>query len=888
MNAHDQQSGQFCFYPPRVSEEVDVTEQAEDGATRFVVRNRVTSRYFLLKSPEYSVFRQFDGSQSLETVAGGGRAGGGPRVSRAALTKFLTMLDSTDLLARGGAGELSAPKQRERNFYIRFHLFNPEKMLAWLDRRLGWALTKPFITASFVMMALVTFGLLARFEEVSAYTRYTYAEYGLVVILLMTLTITALHEFAHGLACKHFGGEVREVGVLMIYYVMPAFYCNVTDIYRLGKKHERLWVIFAGIYWQLLVSALGALVWMAATPQTVLADFTFLIFLGGTFNILINCNPLIKLDGYYALSQLLGVTNLHAQASAQVGKVIDFLIGPEAGSGSGAEGEARQRNAAQARKEKKRPGPLFYLGYWLCSLLYSVVLIYLILGWAGSSLMEWFGFFGVLLTLLLAALLTEKWWKPAMASGVKAAGPLITRALAMVRRHARPVNESGNNPGKTDEGIIMSAQAKKSEPDSAPVEATKKRAFPRRKVVKYALTLLFILLLIAPWEASTGSDCTLLLPPGRETVARANTDAVLLEIFVKPGDAVAAGAQIARLGNPEIEDRLTQLNSEIDRLNTNTSRIEDELRVRSEMLLSANFKEVERRRLAEEFKSEMKQIDSAADQSRSAEAALPPSFAVLKSEIELKETELEHNRKEVERYKKLLDEGLVGGQQYDRAVAAMRFREKEIERARARLEAAFIEHRRLTSGAETNSLVAETEARAARSSFEALISELHANRQQLESLKQRRDILQKEYAGMIIQSPGAGMILGEDMRKMIGRRYSRGEEICRVGELENFLLRIDVSERDISEVRLDSPVRFKLKTVPGRTFTGQVSKINAEPTPNQHGQLFYPVEVLVDNADGLLRPGMTGFARISFGRQSIGLIISEKIWQSLRPELWLF
>jgi multidrug efflux pump subunit AcrA (membrane-fusion protein) len=194
----------------------------------------------------------------------------------------------------------------------------------------------------------------------------------------------------------------------------------------------------------------------------------------------------------------------------------------------------------------------------------------------------------------------------------------------------------------------------------------------------------------------------------------------------------------------------------------------------------------------------------------------------------------------------------------------------------------------LTNGAETNSLVAETEARAARSSFEALISELHANRQQLESLKQRRDILQKEYAGMIIQSPGAGVILGEDLRKMIGRRYSRGEEICRIGELENFLLRIDVSERDISDVRLDSSVRFKLKTVPGRTFTGRVSKINAEATLNQYGQLFYPVEVLVENSDGLLRPGMTGFARISFGRQSIGLIISQKIWQSLRPELWLF
>src|SRR5829696_9653876 len=104
MNAHDQQPGQFCHYPPCVAEEVDVTEQAEDGITRYVVRNRVTSRYFLLKSPEYSVFRQLDGSQTAEEIARGGRSGSGPRVSPGALTKFLSRLDSTDLLARGGAG----------------------------------------------------------------------------------------------------------------------------------------------------------------------------------------------------------------------------------------------------------------------------------------------------------------------------------------------------------------------------------------------------------------------------------------------------------------------------------------------------------------------------------------------------------------------------------------------------------------------------------------------------------------------------------------------------------------------------------------------------------------------------------------------------------------
>ena len=141
----------------------------------------------------------------------------------------------------------------------------------------------------------------------------------------------------------------------------------------------------------------------------------------------------------------------------------------------------------------------------------------------------------------------------------------------------------------------MSAQQEieKSNPENVPPRrAGERRWMPRRRqAIKLSLALFLLIVLIAPWEASTGSDCALLLPPGREEVARANTDAVLDEIYVQPGDTVAEGARLARLRNPEIEDRLTQLNAEIERLNSNASRIEDELRVRSELLLSANFKE---------------------------------------------------------------------------------------------------------------------------------------------------------------------------------------------------------------------------------------------------------------------------------------------------------
>lgn len=861
MHPTEQQSGAYCHYPPRLAEAVDITEQLETGVTRYLVRNSATSRYFILKTPEYRILSQFDGTKTLADTAGGN---GGPRVSIGTLVRFLTKLDSLGLLARGGNDDSIASHASARGLYIRFNLFNPDRLLEWLDRSFGWALTKPLIVTSFLLMFLVTFGMIARFDEVSAYTAYVYEEYGIVAIITAVLTITILHEFAHGLACKHFGGDVREMGVLLIYYVLPAFYCNVTDIYRVGRKRERLWVIFAGIYWQLVVSAVGGLLWLLATPYTVLADLSFLAFAGGTFNILINCNPLIKLDGYYALSQALGVVNLQSRSSDYVRSLFGRIVG-----------EKKDRTTDAAR-------PMLYLTYSICSMIYSLILIWLVLGWVGGELMDALRFFGVLLTLILAALLTERWWKPAL-SRVRGLA-----AASLTGGHAREQIQTNR------EGVpTMSTQAleKPGNEDSALEGSSHKNWLPkRRRVIKLGFALVVIAVLVAPWEASTGSDCTLLLPPEREGVVRANTNAVLAEVYVQPGDAVNEGARIARLTNPEIEDRLTQLAAEIDRLNNNNSRIEEDLRVRSEGMLSANFKEFERKRLASELKDETNQIAaaSAGNQRTSISQPLPPSLAVLQSEIELKQIELEHNRREVDRYKKLFDQGLVGEQMYDRAVAEARLSEAALRTARSRLDAALVDHHRLTTGAETNSLVAETESRAARSNFESLIAELHSNRQQLESLRLRYEILKRESEGMATVATKSGVILGEDLRKMVGRHYNRGEEICRVGEIGKFMLEIDVSEREIASVRLDSPVRFKLKTVPGRVFEGRVSKINAEPIPNQRAQRFYPVEVVVDNADGLLRPGMTGFARISFGRQSIGLILAQKVWQTLRPELWLF
>lgn len=391
----DAEVGAYCLYPPRLAAEIDVTEQVEGGQTRYVIRDRVAARYFLLKPTEYGIFCRFDGAHTPNEIAAGYGGGAGPRPSLQSLIKFLTKLDSLGLTARGGRADRADGAGRPSpGSYVTIPLFNPDALLKWLDRRIGRALGKPYIIASFVMMALAALLLTTRLDEIVPYAARILSEYGVATILLFVVTVTAMHEFAHGLACKHFGGDVPEVGVLLIRYFIPALYCNVTDIHRLGSKRERLWVVFAGIFFQLIVGTLGALLWLCVPPRTRLADLGFLLFLAGTINAFINCNPLVKLDGYYALSQLLGVQNLQANSSAYVRSLL------------------ARRSGRTAEPFKGPPRPLLYVTYWASSLAYTLCVMCLIVVGVGGWLIDRFGWAGRILTAAFVVLFTVKLWRP--------------------------------------------------------------------------------------------------------------------------------------------------------------------------------------------------------------------------------------------------------------------------------------------------------------------------------------------------------------------------------------------------------------------------------------------------------------------------------------------
>ena len=152
------------------------------------------------------------------------------------------------------------------------------------------------------------------------------------MVWAIILLVTTAHEFAHGLTCKHFGGEVHEMGFLLI-YLQPALYCNVSDAWLFPEKSRRLWVTFAGPYFELFLWALAALGWRFSDPTTWIHYLSLAVAATSGIKACLNFNPLLKLDGYYLLSDWLDIPNLRRRSYAYIGTAIKRLFGARTGGG---------------------------------------------------------------------------------------------------------------------------------------------------------------------------------------------------------------------------------------------------------------------------------------------------------------------------------------------------------------------------------------------------------------------------------------------------------------------------------------------------------------------------------------------------------------------------
>jgi putative peptide zinc metalloprotease protein len=149
----------------------------------------------------------------------------------------------------------------------------------------------------------------------------------LVMIWLLFPLIKAFHEMGHGIAAKAGGGEVHDMGIMLL-VLMPVPYVDATSSSLFRSKYERAVVGAAGMMVELVLASLAFYVWMLAEPGTVRAVAFNVMLIAGVSTLVFNGNPLLRYDAYYILSDLIEIPNLASRSMRYLGYLFErYLFG---------------------------------------------------------------------------------------------------------------------------------------------------------------------------------------------------------------------------------------------------------------------------------------------------------------------------------------------------------------------------------------------------------------------------------------------------------------------------------------------------------------------------------------------------------------------------------
>jgi len=525
--------GAGAGFLPRLRADLTIVEQLFKGEKSFVVKDPTTRKYFRFGAVEIAVMRCFDGRRTPDEIARG-LAEQGMRIPARTVEGFARKLSSIGVLERTlverttlELERLRAERRRRRQpklfrgelLRMRWSMGDPDALFDRVLPTIRWCFTPAFLAVS-VLLFVAYFGVLAtRWDEFSHTVTQLYSlanlTFGAVVVLWCTaLAVILIHELGHAFTCKYFGGEVHEMGFMLMYF-QPAFYCNVNDAWSFPEVRSRLWVTAAGGWIQFVVAGLAALVWAIARPGTLAAEVAVAAMLiGGATTILTNMNPLIPLDGYFVLSDWLEIPNLRQRAQAYVGWWVRRHL-------------LRLDMPEPPVSEREKRVFLIYGSLAACYivLLFAVIGL-LVVGWSRAAL----GAPGVVISLALIVAMARH--------GIAEWGRAI--ALAVRTRRAERKRRRGGG--------------------------WKRMAFVGAAVVLVA----GIVMALIPWNLTASGR--FVLTPVRTFDLVAPDSGILAEVFVREGTRVPAGAPVARIVDRSLERELVAAARVVDSLSVGASR----------------------------------------------------------------------------------------------------------------------------------------------------------------------------------------------------------------------------------------------------------------------------------------------------------------------------
>jgi len=301
------------------------------GRTFWVVKEPVGLNYFRFHEEEYAILCMLDGRSSLEDIKEQFEVQFAPqKITYHDLLQFVGMLHRSGLVISEATGQGHQLRKRRDEkkwrellgkmanvFALRFRGVDPERFFNAIYPYTGWFF-RWYTVVCVMILGLAALTLVGvQFDEFSRRLPNFHSFFGPQNWFYLAITmavVKVLHEFGHGLSCKHFGGECHELGAMMLVFT-PALYCNVSDSWMLPNKWHRAAIGAAGMYVELFLASIATFLWWFSTPGLFNHICLSIMFICSVSTVVFNGNPLLRFDGYYILMDILEIPNLRQKST---------------------------------------------------------------------------------------------------------------------------------------------------------------------------------------------------------------------------------------------------------------------------------------------------------------------------------------------------------------------------------------------------------------------------------------------------------------------------------------------------------------------------------------------------------------------------------------------
>ncbi len=320
---------------PKLRADISISRQVFWGTLWYILSEPDNNVHFRLAQGGYTFVSLLDGKRTVQDIwelcleADENALTQGEiinllaRLHSAGLLTTVEVADGNILLRRKQEKRLKKMTQTLSSFlFLRIPLLTPDAFFSRYQS-IGTLFFSPLgIVVWWLMGIFSVYTLISHWEKFSLEASKTLDPSNILWLYAVILLAKVVHECGHAFACKYFSkqdgvqGDVHSMGIMLLIFA-PVPYIDVSSSVQIRSRFARAFVGLAGMYCELFLAFVSSLLWAYTSDDTSIHLLARnCVIITSVTTLFFNLNPLLRFDGYFVFSDLIGMPNLYQRSQA--------------------------------------------------------------------------------------------------------------------------------------------------------------------------------------------------------------------------------------------------------------------------------------------------------------------------------------------------------------------------------------------------------------------------------------------------------------------------------------------------------------------------------------------------------------------------------------------